>query len=136
MVKITDKINQDTPRFVVTYKNEDGHESFNWGMTGQLPILQLLGTIVEVQHYLTAARLDPWNTYEDHPECALIITISDKNIQWYIHKKMPPLSLCGMLEMIKVALIGINAQQQAQQQQKTMIFGPDGAPLNRRFYGN
>lgn len=128
--KFIDVVKQDTPRLVVTFGHEGGHERFQWGIIGAMPILSLIGCVVRVQAELPL--LEPSDDRYDCPESALVIVWDGARFHWFVHRDIPADSLVGMLETIKLSIIGSNlAQQQAAQ--GVGLVGPDGRPLMRRM---
>lgn len=118
----------------------DGQEQFAWGMKGGAPPLTLIGYLSRVQseiiwpEVLSAkfSRTDAKDAY------ALVIQWNEERraFDWYCLSgiALDELDrvidgLVGMLEMIKVGLVGQHMMQQ-QRQQSPPIFGPNGQPLN------
>ncbi len=52
------------------------------------------------------------------------------SFEWFIHPDIPVNAMCGMLELVKVAILSSQmARQQAAQQ--VQVLGPDGRPMPR-----
>lgn len=138
-------VKQDTPRLVVMHGyTKDGADSFQWGVVGQLPALEIIGAIVRVQGELQ------FRAEETCPEPALCIAWPLPGVvRWFLGKArrmerdpitgvmverlgpIPIHPLIGMLEVIK-ATIGTTfaaRQMAAQQLARPPILGPDGSPI-------
>lgn len=123
--KFTESVKNDTPRLVVMYQREDGHERFQWGIVGNIPILSLLGAIICTQQELYSVE---WA--EKCPGQALVIAYceSTKSFQWFIGDDIPRDSLVGMLETIKATITTTHLARKAAAQQVPLL-GPDGRPF-------
>lgn len=132
MSNFADRVKQDTPRLVVTcHLMPDGDTRFAWGMVGGMPALSTLGCILRVQQELLSGLFEN----RDCPERALVIAYykrddGGESFDWYVHKDIPTEQLVGMLETIKVALMGSAQRTQAVQQANPGLLGPDGRPFN------
>ena len=125
MNQFTD-IQQNTPRLVVEFtRPEPDKEQFKWGIVGSIPVLTLIGYIVRVQAEL--GFMKP----KDCDQMALVIVwnVENHKFDYFVNEMIPVDSLVGMLEIIKLHLIGTQMGQQ--QDQRTKLFGPDGSILRR-----
>lgn len=120
-------LQQDTPRLVVMFKQDDNKELFQWGIVSEIPLLSLIGQIVRVQNELPL--LEPNDPYHDCSESALVIAYEAKAFYWFVHPDIPKTTLVGMLETIKITLLGAQAARRMASEQ--LILGPDGRPVRR-----
>lgn len=122
----TDKIAPDTARMVIQFQRaRDGSEQYQWGIVGTIPILTLIGQICHVQAELTDSEWIP--EWEGDKALVVVWDAVDKTMSHYKHPDIPPDSLLGMLEIIKIALVSSRiAQHNAANQ---VILGPDGRPI-------
>lgn len=120
-------IKQDTCRLVVMFfrRGPDGGEQFQWGIVGALPILTLIGYITRVEFNMVNQLAEQRN---DCPEMALVIAWDGQVFDWWIHREIPVDPMVGMLETIKIALVGSATAQRALAQ-RTQLLGPDGKPF-------
>lgn len=121
-------IHQNTPRLVVEFiRPQPNQEQFRWGVVGSLPLLTLIGYIVRVQAELAFRKP------EECDKMALVIAWdAELNLfDYVVDPRIPVDSLVGMLETIKLQLIGSQAAQ-SMQGDGVGIFGADGRPLHYR----
>ena len=117
-------------RLVVTFRRgPDGSEQFQWGVVGNIPILSLIGHILEVQRELIQYEYIPECDAEGQPPALVIVwDVSEQTFKDYKHPAIPNVSLVGMLEVIKGLLVTSRMAQHMAAQQ-TRIVGPDGRPM-------
>lgn len=122
-------VTPETPQLVISFKLVDGQEQYGWGMAGSIPLLSLIGTIVRVQGELPL--LEPGDTRHECPHPALVIIWDRNNLkcEWFVHPSIPVDSLLGMLETVKLQVVGVGAAKQQAARQGKMILGPDGSPM-------
>jgi hypothetical protein len=131
MGKFEDHVKQETSRLVVMFQRpEPKQERFQWGMVGKLPILSLIGCITRAQ--VEMPLIEPQDVRYHCPEKAFVVAWDEADgvYRWFVHPDIPVDSLIGMLEIIKMALIGTQQARQVQNQQ-VPILGPDGQPIRR-----
>lgn len=122
MSLFTDTVKQDTPRLVVMYKcGDDGSPMFQWGIVGTMPLVTLIGSIVEAQHI-------EWAEKCPEPAAVFAWDASKKEFTFFYHEDIPWTALVGMLEVIKITLISTHTARSMANQQ--VILGPDGSPIN------
>lgn len=124
MSKFTDTVTQETPRLVVKFKCEDGKEMFDWGVVGHIPLMSLIGAIVDVQTEIT---LEKW--MEKCPEQALVIVWNELShtFSYFVSDGIPVPPLVGMLEVIKTIIVATMLQQMETQRPK--ILAANGMPF-------
>ena len=111
------------PRLVVLYRQgEDGTQQFQWGMVGTVPVLTLIGSLVEAQ-----ARIRHDSVYKCE-ESAFVVAWEGDRPSYWCHQDVPKTALLGMLETIKHSVVGGRLEQQAAAQ-RMQILGPDGSPM-------
>jgi hypothetical protein len=120
------------PHLVVLYKREDNTDKFQWGISGGIQLLTLVGSIVRVQSDIVNQLAEQCN---ECPEVAFVMVFSCPSapapgMLWFLHKSIPVDPLVGMLETIKAALMG-SKQAQHMASNKTQVLGPDGQPIRR-----
>lgn len=128
MMNLAD-IQQNTPRLVVEFtRPEPDKERFRWGIVGSMPVLTLVGYIVRVQAELAFRKP------EECGAMALIVVWDAEALQfsYFVNPAIPVDSLVGMLETIKISLIGSASGSAQPDNQKVGIFGADGQPLHQR----
>ncbi len=126
MSKFTETVTQETPRLVVMFQRDGENEMFSWGIVGKIPLLSLIGAIVETQVELFVVE---WA--EKCPESSLVIAYDEatRKFQWFIGPDIPTHPLVGMLDTIRITLATTHvARQQAAQQ---VVLGLDGRPFRR-----
>lgn len=129
MTPFARKLHSNPSRMVVLFRQgEDGGEEFQWGVVGNIPLLTLIGSIVEVQPKLIYGH----TSIHSCNESAFVIIVENKEISYWKYPSIPTLPLLGMLETIKLTLVGSRLGQQAAAQ-KTQILGPDGIPAANRI---
>jgi hypothetical protein len=123
-------VKANAPRLVVMFKRqEDGSEQFQWGMSGKMPLLTLVGCVINAQYSLIHSQ-DSSREIQECGENAFVIAFDPDSTQviYFCHKDIPTTPLVGMLETIKTALINSRVGQHMVNQQ-TPILGPDGKPM-------
>lgn len=122
-------VTKDTPRLVVMFKQTGQQENFQWGMIGEMPILSLIGQIIRVQGELP--MMEPGDPLYNCPERALVLAWDNdgRKFSWFVHADIPVTALVGMLETIKMTILGTHMARQVANQQ--VILGPDGQPARR-----
>lgn len=126
---MTDKIEVASSKLMIRYRCIDGKDLFDWGVTGDIPIMSLVGVIHRIQTELHARDTFP-NDDHSHQDQSLIIgwDADKKMFSWSVHNNIPTDALIGMLEIIKTTIVtGMTAQRIAAQQR--MLLGPDGRPM-------
>ena len=130
MSNFAELLQTNPPRLVIKFRYAgDGSEQFEWGIEGKMPLLSIIGKLLEVQHCLWA---DPHDDEYDCPEQAVVIMwdASTSTFRWFIHKDTPVDAMNGMLETVKMALMQARAvQHAAAQRMQSPILGPDGRPM-------
>lgn len=124
-------IKQDTPRLVVEFHRDGDREVFKWGIVGAMPAVTLIGCVARVQmDLLTVPGTLAQSCCNLCPESALVIVWDEelKEFDWFVHPDIPVNSLAGMLELVKTALIGMQATRMAAQQRPN-ILSPNGVIL-------
>lgn len=114
------------PRLVVLFRMTDNGEEFQWGIVGDVPIMTLIGGIVDGQSKVMYGH----RSMIQCDESAFVMTIEDGVLSYFIHQDIPKIPLLGMLETVKSAIIGGMVAQKAAAQ-RTQIVGPDGNPVKR-----
>jgi hypothetical protein len=129
MSDFSDAIATDPPRMVVLFRRAEdgGSEQYQWGLVHSIPILTLIGSIVEAQSDLVE-RDRLYMPECDESAFVMVWNAEDQYFSHFKHPTIPPLSLVGMLDIIKATLIGGQLGQNAAAQR---ILGPDGSPLPR-----
>lgn len=137
MSKFNDVIVQDTPRLVVKFgMAPNGSERFEWGIVNseKMPPFSLVEMISRVQNKLRDSTFYSLVGQPDMlcPEPALVIayvqTEAPSRFEWFVHETVPLIATCGMLEMIKVSIIG---GSMARQMPKQQILLANGNPFRR-----
>ena len=127
MKTLEELVKGNAPRLVVLFKRqENGTDQFQWGMSGKMPLLTLIGSVAKAQIGLS-----------DNPvfingciEQAFVIAFDPDSTQvlYFCNEDIPTIPLIGMLESIKTALTNSRVGQGIANQQ-TQILGPDGNPM-------
>lgn len=125
MSTFTDTVKQDTPRLAVMYRLADGNDQFQWGIVGAIPLMSLIGAIVQMQGIVARGE---WICGCDQPALVLAWDEQTKDFDVFLDADIPALPMIGMLETIKFTLIGTQTARQVASQ-KVQILGPDGAPV-------
>lgn len=128
MKTLEELVKDNAPRLVVLFRRqEDGSEQFQWGMAGKVPLLTLIGSVINAQTSL--ATMDR-QAFEDCDQQAFLIVFDpdSTDVIYFCHADMPVLPLVGMLETIKSALVNSRMGQHVASQQ-TQLLGPDGNPM-------
>lgn len=127
MSKFEDNVHQDTPRLVITYQVVDNQERLGWGVVGIIPALSLIGGIIRVQTELFLKG----HTVAPCPDSALCMTFDPmtKRVDWYMHPAIPREVIAGMLEQVKLIVIGSHAQNQMAKM--PILLDPMGQPMRR-----
>ena len=121
-------------RLVVLYRTtEEGEDQFQWGITGDVQILSMIGAVAGAQARLMIPDLDvDAPKMSDCPEKALVIAfIGHKYPSYFCNQFIPTDALVGMLEAIKGALVGSRTAQHSTAKSITTspLLGPDGQPI-------
>jgi len=128
MVDFDEVMKNDPPRMVVQcVKTHDGNERFQWGLSGLMPLLTLVGYITRAQAELA---------FRAPPACGdgLFVVVWDdatKTMSYWVDPAVPIDPLVGMLETIKIQLVTSSAKQMAPPviTPKRSLLGPDGNPM-------
>lgn len=124
MSMFADVVKQDTARIVIKCERNGGKEQFQWGMVGKMQLLTVVGFITRTQ----AELITHDRSEEPCPEMALVIAETGPGVfEWFIHPDMPVDSTIGMLETIKITLLGTQMAQQTANRQ--LLLGPNGQPM-------
>lgn len=127
MSRFEEVVQQDTPRLVVEHKRENGKDLFSWGVVGGIPLTALIGRIVRVQAQIVG---DSWIQECEHQALVIVWDDRAKDFEVFCHPGIPEDDLVGMLDMVKMTLIGsFQARQLASQQ--FPLLGPNGQPMKR-----
>lgn len=124
-------MNQDTPRIVVKFQYDGDKENYTYGIFGKMPVVVLVGFIIRVQAEL--AFRSPESC--DEQELVIEWNKDTKSFSWRVHPSVHIDSMVGMLENVKVMLIGSQMEQmamQAAESQQTGLVGVDGRPILKR----
>lgn len=118
-----EEIEQETPRLVILFDSKDGKDVFQWGLVGSMPIMSMLGAMVRIQH------LVDFRAAKECPQKALVIVWDEANRQtdWFLHKDAPIEALIGMIEGVKLEILGAYLSRNKVNRQN--ILGPDGNPM-------
>lgn len=120
-------VKQDTPRLIIEYqRSEAGEDRFQWGIVGSIPVLAIIGYIVQVQHDIASEWAEPRN---ECPKQALVVALVGGEFMWWVGKEIPRDALVGMLEVVKAAIVGGRLGQAAASQR---VLWPDGRPFGGR----
>lgn len=124
-------VQSGTPHLAVRWRvNDRGEEQFEWGGSGSIPPMSIVGAITRAQHGLLSAGWTAglhWCPVED----MLIIAwdASTRTTEWFCDSKVNVEAMVGMLETVKgLLLTGVGRRAAAQQ---VPILGPDGQPMVR-----
>lgn len=117
----------DTPRLVVTFKNENGNEMFQWGVAGNLPLLTVIGFITKIQSDVYYKDITPCS----NSSLVIVWDKSKNDLECFLDKSIPVHSLVGMLETIKFTLMATNVAKAHANQQ--VILGPNGRPASNNI---
>ena len=121
------EVTQDTPRLVVMFHSPaPGHERFQWGIVGKIPILSTIGYIT----YIQAELVLPSQPTCDQLALVIVWDADRTMFDYFVHPSIPVNSLVGMLELIKAALVDSQMAQHVRNQQVGLC-GPDGQPIMR-----
>lgn len=122
--RFTKLMEGNPPRLMVRHrKDESGQDQFEWGITGGMPVLDLIGFLAKFQ------RVE--GTIQDEVRALVIIWIPEMNdFEWFIHRNMPENGTLGVVESIKSLLID-SRNAQAVTSKRVEILGPTGQPLPR-----
>ena len=123
--------NEEAPRLVVKFNYEGDKEHYTYGIFGRLPIQVLVGCIVRVQAELAFRHPEEC----DETQLEILWDTNTKRFSWRVHLSVHIDSMVGMLETIKVMLVGNQMAEMAQQAavaQQTGLIGSDGRPILKR----
>ncbi len=110
------------PRLVVKFQRaHDGSEQFEWGVVSYIPVLSMIGYIVELQGCLSRGE---WMPECDQPALVVTYDPTDRSFATFVHRDVPATPIVGMLEIIKTMLVDSRMAQHAGAQNR--ILGPDG----------
>lgn len=126
MANLEEVMKSNPPRLAIIFQRDDnGQEQFQWGVTGAIPLLSLIGAVSRITYRLSSGGWVP-----SCEERALIIAYDEpkKLMHFFLNKDIPTDPLIGMLEAIKSVLINGRMGQHAASQ-KIALFGADGSPL-------
>lgn len=128
MMKFSELMATNPPRFVVTYHVVDGREQFGWTVVGTVQALTMLGRLARVGAQLVTGQLG-----DLCDDSALVVLLGPDERRWFLSRDVPVDPLVGMLEKIKVEMVANLAAQQAPRTQarrgNSGIVGPDGSPF-------
>ena len=133
MSNFAEVMSTNPPRLVVMFRRGvGGEEQFQWGVVSSIPILSLIGAIIEVQTDLSRGEWIPECDSDppgDHPPSLVIAwdAVEGEFLQ-FVNRDIPRRPLVGMLETIKAMLVDSRLAQNAAAQQ-TRILGVDGQPM-------
>lgn len=121
-------IQTNPPRLVVQYQlGDDGSESFQWGIVGNIPILTMLGYLLKVQVDLLGGGWIP-DCGEHRGSLVILWDAEERELSHYVDPDVPATPLAGMLETVKAAILaGREAQKKGAE--KIQLYGADGTPL-------
>jgi len=122
---MNDPSERKTQRLVVKFQRTGDNESFEWGVTGSIPALTLVGYIIRIQAELAFRKPD------ECEELALMIVWDEqrRECSWSVHPSIPVDPLVGMLEVIKTMVLGAHMTNQVSG--GVGLLGPDGRPIRR-----
>jgi hypothetical protein len=131
-----DQVMQNNPaRVVITFQRDPtGNEQFQWGIVGKAPVLSIIGGIIKAQVQLQTSQLDDGAmdlSASRYCEPMAFVLVWDEGLRrtnWYVNKDIPCDPLVGMLETVKITLVGSRIAQHAAAQQ-VRILGPTGEPI-------
>lgn len=127
MTDFAELMQTNPPRMVVMFNRaQDGSEQFQWGVVGAIPILTLIGHIVQVQADMCAGDWIP--ECDEQPALVIVWNNEDRTLSHYKHPDIPAAPLVGMLETIKTMLVD---SRMAQHAAANRILGPDARPIPR-----
>ena len=115
---------------IVFKRGPSGEELFEWGTVKYIPILSLIGAIVEAQRDLVSNEYIPEC---DRPAFVIALDETDQDgghmIKWFTHPDIPIHPLVGVLEVIKSMLVDSRLAQVAGPVNRVSVLGPDGHPM-------
>lgn len=114
------------PHLVIRYQPSEGKSPFSWGVSGSIPIVNLIGAIIEIQGDLLAHRIDP-NDLCDEPVLVVTYNAEENNIYWFVNEHIPISPLVGTIEIVKQVFVSTELAQMVMS--KPRILGPDGGLL-------
>lgn len=119
MSKYSEVVKEDTPRLIVKFRiHEDGKDDYEWGVIGQIPLLQLVGAVLDVQAEMCESV--GWQLEvkgKTCPDQQLVIVYDKSLFSWFVHRDYPKYGMLGMLDIIRATLVDTIRATQAQQQQ-------------------
>lgn len=128
---------ENPPRLVITYKLKGEQQQFDWGMVGQLPMLSIIGKLVEVSSDILIGREMQQRYYDSvqYPGQPMSLVIAQGHLNssafvWFMHRDIPHTELIGMIETIRMGLI-MQIQVQAQKERTSPLLDPNGMPIIR-----
>lgn len=129
MSTYTDKVTETTPRIEVRHRNIDGRNEYEWGIAGNMPLLETMGAVrrAQIELHSSSEFLDPANTCPEH-KFILAWDSESKSFSWFVHPDIDTDSLIGFLDTINLTVgMGLEARRRTAQAQ--VILGPDGRPM-------
>ena len=124
----------DPPRMVVLWRRtEDGTDQFQWGVVGNIPLLSLVGAVIQIQSDMANQLVENSERLTHHNECpeqAFVMAYDGQDFAWWVSRSIPMYPLVGMLETIKAALVGSRQGQRTVAEK--VILGPDGNPIRNK----
>lgn len=131
MSKFSERMKNNPPALIIKYTRGEtrDQDTYQWGVRGKMPSLQLIGMIVRVQAELQFRNPDKC----DEDMLVIVFNESTGKMDWFVSPSIPVDELVGNLELIKASLVDgrlAAAAQNAQREQQTGIVGVDGRPIS------
>lgn len=124
-MQFTELMATNPPRLVVIFNRlENGNENFEWGVVGEMPVLDLIGNVDRVQRNALGRDSEEYveidgRTFQvmrpvaferlpdNYPTAALAMLWDneDRRFTNFLHPSIPTRSLCGYLEVVKSNLV-------------------------------
>lgn len=134
MSKFTEIVKEDTPRIIIKFEfDEQGRDQYEWGNIGNIPLMSLIGGIVNVQVELSDISLDRLVIHDKIcPDQMLVITWDKdtKDFDWFVHRNVPKYGMLGMLDLIRATMVDSIRARQSTIQQPTLV-DINGQPIRR-----
>ena len=103
------------PRMVVLWRRApDGTDQFQWGVVGNIPLLSLIGAIIQIQSDM-ANQLVEFG--RECPGQAFVLAWDKENFNWWVSRSIPMYPLVG-------------SRQGQRKVAEKVILGPDGNPIH------
>lgn len=133
MSKFENIMSKKPPHVFIKYNRGETPEKdgYAYGVTGSIPIAQLVGFIVRVQAELAFRNPDPCGD----SLCVIAFDPQTRKMHWFVDSLIPVDALVGTLELIKCQLLDSQMAHIALAQQKqadTGLVASDGRPILKK----